>query len=187
MSEVDSQSPVIDAATLEDATSVSLDTSSQANSETHAEHEDVDVTELDGSAPQEDTPTDAASAPPEVNGQNTSDPAPPADDLTVDDITPPVEDDKKEPMASPAKPKVPVPIKTTGARSAGPPTPLVKKVCGIRHRKECFSNVDNVDPQLWHLWSGKCKGHTRYKGSICYGRCYYVEASFRHQRVEEVC
>ncbi|KZP10531.1 hypothetical protein FIBSPDRAFT_801088 [Athelia psychrophila] len=128
MSEVDSQSPVIDAATLEDATSVSLDTSSQANSETHAEHEDVDVTELDGSAPQEDTPTDAASAPPEVNGQNTSDPAPPADDLTVDDITPPVEDDKKEPMASPAKPKVPVPIKTTGARSAGPPTPLVKKI-----------------------------------------------------------
>lgn len=128
MSEVESQSPATDATTLDDATTATFDTSSQADSDTQAEHE-VDSTEQEQSAPLEDMPADSASSAAEANGHSPAEPVPPTDDLTVNDITPSAEETKKEPMASPEKARVPVPIKTTGcATSAGPKTPLVRKV-----------------------------------------------------------
>lgn len=131
MSEVESQSPATDATTLDDATTATFDTSSQADSDTQAEHE-VDSTEQNHSTPLEDTPTDLASSAAEANGHSTAEPAPPTDDLTVNDITPSAEESKKEPMASPEKARVPVPIKTTGgAAAAGPKTPLVRKVSRV--------------------------------------------------------
>lgn len=129
MSELESQSPFTDSTMLDDAVSVSLDTSSQADSEPHGEHE-VESSEPDKSVPLEDTPIDEETVAPEANGNSTTKPPSSKDDLTVEDITtPPADQAKKDVLASPRSLKMPVPIKTTGIKSAGPPTPLVKKAC----------------------------------------------------------
>jgi conserved oligomeric Golgi complex subunit 6 len=129
MSEVDAQGPV-DIAPLQGTVSESVDTFSHAEPEApHGEHEVPKLGEF-----AEETHVDETAAPAQENGDSkTNGMEPPQSDdlLTVEDATSSTAEVKREdpaPIPDSGKPKVPMSVKPTGSKAAGPPTPLVKKV-----------------------------------------------------------
>lgn len=113
------------------AVSQPVDASSLVQSETHGEHEagNVEETPAEGtvSAAEKDGDSDAKDAKlpqsdvtPILNSENTT--------------SAPVDEDKKESSdtTGPVKPKLGMSVNTAGSKPAGPPTPLVKKVCFAR-------------------------------------------------------
>ena len=95
----------------------------------HGEHE-AEITGVD-------TPAESPLNPVTKNGDsnaNGTEPPHPDDSEIVDDATgsAPVHQDKNEDpttITGSGKPKPGMSVKTTGSKPAGPPTPLVKKVC----------------------------------------------------------
>ena len=126
MSEAEPQDQVNTELT-EGTVSHSIDASSLAEPETHGEHEAETV---GMEAPAEET-VSAAGKNGDSNtngaGKLQSDDTPIVDDAASS----PADEDKKEPSdtAGSAKPKPEMSIKTSVSKSAGPSTPLVKKVC----------------------------------------------------------
>jgi conserved oligomeric Golgi complex subunit 6 len=112
--------------------SESVDTSSQAEPEApHGEHE-VELEKPLENTLVEESATDTAQEDggSKTNGMEHSQ----SDDiLAVDDVaSPPADEANKEEPTAPTdsgKSKSAISVKVTGDKSAGPPTPLVKKVC----------------------------------------------------------
>ena len=131
MSEVESQGQV-NTIHQEDTVSESVDTSSRAEPEApHGEHE-VELEKPLENTFVEQSATDPAQ---EYGGSKTNGTGPSQSDdvLAVDDAaSPPADKANKEEPSAPTdlgKSKSAMSVKITGDKSAGPPTPLVKKVC----------------------------------------------------------
>jgi hypothetical protein len=112
-----------------DVASGSVDTAPEVEPEApHGQHE---------VEPAADTHVGESGVPAQENGDNKtndSDPLQLDDVLVVNDTSiQPADDKKEEPsITDSGKPKPEMSVKTTGEKSAGPPTPLVKKVSLLR-------------------------------------------------------